>query len=81
MECGLTIRDMRSISLGMAINIISEKKRRDKIRNGIEVSDPEAEYKRLKENEKMIDSLYEQKKISKEKYNAFKKSIADWENG
>ena len=81
LECGLSLADMRSITLGMAANIIAEHTKREKIRRGIKISDPETEYKKLKENETMIDSLYKQGNIKEEKYKAFKKQLADWENG
>jgi len=55
--------------------------RLERIRRGEEVSDPERQYRELKALEPYIEEQFALGKIKKEKYDSYKKSLADWEEG
>jgi len=51
----------------------------ERIRRGETVPDPERQYRELKALEPYIEEQYALGKIKKEKYDSYKKSLADWE--
>ena len=70
---------MDSFSYGMLINYCKAHDRLERIRRGETVPDPERQYRELKALEPYIEEQYALGKIKKEKYDSYKKSLADWE--
>lgn len=50
-----------------------------KVANGEDITKTDEQYKRLKSIEKIVEEDYKNGKISKEKYDGYKKSLADYE--
>ena len=50
-----------------------------KVANGEDITKVDEQYKRLKSIEKIVEEDYKNGKISKAKYDDYKKSLADYE--
>ncbi len=63
---------MDNITLGMLLDML-------KVANGEDITKIDEQYQRLKSIEKIVEADYKNGKISKEKYDGYKKSLADYE--
>lgn len=77
---GVTLSDMHDITYGEGINIVRECDRLAKLRHGIEVPDPEKQYKQLKALEPTIEAMYAEGRITESKYRGYRASLEGWEN-
>lgn len=76
---GVSIADMRDLTVGQAINIIHEHVRNVKRAKGEDVPDPEEQYRILKEAVEMIESG-QVTNYGREEYERVKKKLAEWES-
>lgn len=80
LDVGVSIGDMKNITVGQAINIIREHVRRVQRSKGEQVSDPDKQYKQIKEIVELIESGKVTDYDPKE-YEELKKALREWENG
>lgn len=80
LSLGVTINDMKSLTVGQAINLIYANVRAIKRAKGEKVSDPDLQYRQLKEMIELIDSG-EITEYDKKEYNEIKKRLKEWEDG
>lgn len=80
LSCGVTLSDMRELTVGQAINLIHAHVRSVKRARGEDVPDPEEQYKRLKEAVELIESGAVEDYDVKE-YERVKKKLKEYENG
>lgn len=78
---GLTVADMDKMTLGMCVNFVRSYDRLTARANGLEVADPEVQYRQLKSLVPEVEARYKAGRISKDRYEAFMQSIADYEAG
>lgn len=79
MGYGLTLRDLRDITVGMGINLMHANSDLQRIRNGETVPDYEKQYRVLKAQEKNVEEKYRNGEITKQKYDSFKEALRQWE--
>ena len=72
---------MDKFSYGMLINYCKEYDRCQKIMRGENITDSDKQYKQLKRILPLVKKRYENGEISKEKYEAYIKSLKDYERG
>lgn len=80
LDVGVSISDMKNITVGQAINIIREHVRRVQRSKGEQVSDPDKQYKQIKEIVELIESGKVTDYDPKE-YEELKKALREWEDG
>ena len=80
LSTGATIRDMHDITYGMAINMLMEKSRLTAAAGGRETADPEKQYNIMKANLPALERLHKEGKVSDERYNAYIRSLEEWES-
>lgn len=80
LSTGATIRDMHDITYGMAINMLMEKSRLTAAAGGKETADPEKQYNIMKANLPALERLHKEGKVSDERYNAYIRSLEEWES-
>lgn len=49
--------------------------------SGKEISDPERQYNVMKANLPALEAMYKSGKVSRERYQAYIKTLREWENG
>jgi uncharacterized membrane protein len=76
---GLTVHDFHDITMGMAVNMLAARSDMLARRAGIEVNDPEEQYRNLKSSEAEIDELYKRGEIPEDRYRKYKNALAQWE--
>ena len=81
MNAGLSLEDMKHITVGMGINIMRANADLKKLSHGEKVPDREKQYRVLKAQEKNVEEKYKNGEISKEKYDSFKNVLREWEEG
>lgn len=72
MRIGLSLEDLDKISIGFLLDIMQEISGND----GTELDE---KYKKLKAVEKLVEERYAKGEISKEKYNDYRKALAEYE--
>ena len=77
---GCTLADTKDLTVGQAINLVHASVRAAKMAKGEKVSDPELQYKQLKELIELIDSG-EITEYDKKEYEEIKKRLKEWEDG
>ena len=77
---GVTVADMKELTVGQAVNLIHAHIRAVKAAHGEEIPDPEKQYRTAKEIVTMIDSG-EITDYDKQDYERLKKAVRAWENG
>lgn len=80
LSTGATIRDMHDITYGMAINMLMEKSRLTAAAGGKETADPEKQYIIMKANLPALERMHSEGKVSDERYNAYIRSLEEWES-
>ncbi len=80
LSTGATIRDLHDITYGMAINMLMEKSRLTAAAGGRETADPEKQYNIMKANLPALERLHKEGKVSDERYNAYIRSLEEWES-
>lgn len=80
LDVGVSISDMKNITVGQAINIIREHVRRVQRSKGEQVSDPDKQYKQIKEIVELIESGKVTDYDPKE-FEELKKALREWEDG
>lgn len=80
LSLGVTINDLKSLTVGQAINLIYANVRAIKRAKGEKVSDPDLQYRQLKEMIELIDSG-EITEYDKKEYDEIKKRLREWEDG
>ncbi len=80
LSTGATIRDMHDITYGMAINMLMEKSRLTAAAGGKEAADPEKQYNIMKANLPALERMHKEGKVSDERYNAYIRSLEEWES-
>jgi hypothetical protein len=80
LSTGATIRDMHDITYGMAINMLMEKSRLTAAAGGRETADPEKQYNIMKANLPALERMHKEGKVSDERYNAYIRSLEEWES-
>ena len=80
LSIGITINDMKNLTVGQAINLIYANIRAAKRARGEKVSDPDLQYRQLKEMIELIDNgtITE---YDKKEYDEIKKRLKEWEDG
>ena len=76
---GFAVADMDNFIYGMLLNYCKAHDRLERIRRGEPVPDAEKQYRELKALEPYIEEQYALGKIKQEKYDSYKKSLAEWE--
>lgn len=79
MGYGLTLHDLRDITVGMGINLMHANSDLQRMRNGETVPDYEKQYRVLKAQEKNVEEKYRNGEITKQKYDNFKEALRQWE--
>lgn len=77
---GCTLADTKDLTVGQAINLVHASVRAAKMARGEKVSDPDLQYKQLKEMIELIDSG-EITEYDKKEYDEIKKRLKEWEDG
>lgn len=77
---GLALADTKDLTVGQAINLVHASVRAAKAARGEKVSDPDLQYKQLKEMIELIDSG-EITEYDKKEYDEIKKRLKEWEDG
>lgn len=80
LDVGVSIADMKNITVGQAINIIREHVRRVQRSKGEQVSDPDKQYRQIKEIVELIESGQVTDYDPKE-FEELKKALREWEDG
>lgn len=80
LDVGVSIGDMKNITVGQAINIIREHVRRVQRSKGEQVSDPDKQYRQIKEIVELIESGKVTDYDPKE-FEELKKALREWEDG
>ena len=80
LDVGVSISDMKNITVGQAINIIREHVRRVQRSKGEQVSDPDRQYRQIKEIVELIESGKVTDYDPKE-FEELKKALREWEDG
>lgn len=70
---------MDRLSIGMCINYIYAYDRCEARRSGIDVRDPEEQYRRLKAASAVVEERYRKGEISQERYEAYMRPIWEYE--
>lgn len=76
---GFPITAFDDWTLGMVINYCYAYDRQQKRMNGEEVSDPDAQYRKLKAMQPQIEELHRIGKINEGRYKSFMQSIEKYE--
>ncbi len=79
MGYGMTLHDLRDITVGMGINLMHANRDIQRISNGETVPDYEKQYRVLKAQEKNVEEKYKNGEITKQKYDSFKEALRQWE--
>lgn len=79
LEYGLTLHDLRDLTVGMGINLMHANSDLQRMRNGETVPDYEKQYRVLKAQEKNVEEKYRNGEITKQKYDSFKEALRQWE--
>lgn len=79
MGYGLTLHDLRDITVGMGINLMHANSDLQRMKNGETIPDYEKQYRVLKAQEKNVEEKYRNGEITKQKYDSFKKALRQWE--
>lgn len=79
MNAGLQLCDLKSLTIGMGINLIRANADLNKIARGEYVPDREKQYRALKAQEKTVEERYKNGEITKQKYDSFKSALRQWE--
>lgn len=77
---GCTLTDTKDLTVGQAINLVHASVRAAKMARGEKVSDPDLQYRQLKEMIELIDSG-EITEYDKKEYDEIKKRLREWEDG
>lgn len=80
LDVGVSVSDMKNITVGQAINIIREHVRRVQRSKGEQVSDPDKQYEQIKEIVELIESGQVTDYDPKE-FEELKKALREWEDG
>lgn len=80
LDVGVSISDMKNITVGQAINIIREHVRRVQRSKGEQVSDPDRQYRQIKEIVELVESGKVTDYDPKE-FEELKKALREWEDG
>lgn len=78
---GFTVADLDKFTWGMLVNYARAYDRQQRIANGEDVPDVEAQYKKLKAIEPIVEQRFANGEIGESEYNEFKQSILDFERG
>lgn len=76
---GLSAADMDRMTLGMCINFIYSYDRADARRQGIDVPDPEEQYRKLKAASEVVLQKYLAGEITRERYESYMAPIWEYE--
>lgn len=79
-SAGLTLSDMHSMTLGMALDILHERIRSIRRANGEQVTDPEEQYRIAVGNLPDVRAAYEAGTVSREDYERYIEAIRRWED-
>ena len=80
LSAGLTLSDMHSLTLGMALDILHERIRSIRRANGEQVTDPEEQYRIAVGNLPDVRAAYEAGTVSREDYERYIEAIRRWED-
>lgn len=78
---GFAVADFDKFTYGMLINYCRAHDRLQRIARGESVPDEEMQYKQLKSIESIVEQQFLNGEITKEKYDDYKNSLAEWERG
>ena len=80
LSAGLTLSDMHSLTLGMALDILYERIRSIRRANGEQITDPEEQYRIAVGNLPDVRAAYEAGTVSREDYERYIEAIRRWED-
>ena len=76
---GLSAADMDRMTIGMCVNFVYAYERAYARRQGIDVPDPEEQYRKLKAASEVVEQKYRDGLISRERYEEFMAPIWEYE--
>lgn len=76
---GLTLNDLHSITYGMGINFMYAHINSVRRSQGMEVSDPEKQYRIMKANLPAVEEAYRAGDLSRSDYERYIKALEEWE--